>query len=80
MSVDTMQARRLGSDGYLRSVLVTDTGSITVVYDGHHDFDLRDLSPEQAYALAAFAGDQGNEPLAELLLSAVEIVKPEVLR
>lgn len=73
-------ARRYGSDGHRRSVLTTDTGSITVVYDGTRRFDIPDLTPEQAYALAAFAGDQGNESLAELLLDAAGAVKPEVLR
>jgi hypothetical protein len=75
-----MTAGELGSDGYRRSVLVTDAGWITVVYDGHPDFDVRNLTAEQAYALAALVGDGANEPLAELLLRAVAIVKPEVLR
>lgn len=73
-------ARRHGHDGQHRSVLTTETGLVTVVYDGHHDIDIQDLTPEQAYALAALVGDQGNERLAELLLFAVETVKPEVLR
>jgi hypothetical protein len=73
-------ARRYGIAGQRRSVLVTDTGSISVVFDGCPDFDLRDLTPEQAYALAALVGDAGNERLAALLLDAVDLLKPELVR
>lgn len=81
MSVDVSAwaPGRVGSDGQRRSVILTEAGTITVVFDGPPEFDLPDLTPEQAWALAAMVGDMANEPLALLLLSAAGAVKPEVL-
>lgn len=57
-----------------------EAASITVVCDGPSQFDLRNLTPEQAYALAALVGNAGNERLATLLLDAVGLLKPELVR